>query len=210
MIKHLKKLLSYWERLKSAKEWEDTDYNPQYTTRVQARHDVLYMVDDENEGITYVVCTGTNWSVQEWASNIWAWPFKGFHRGFYKTAKRFYEQLKEMHWCFDRKIVVVCHSRGIYGVILAYMMNKVGVWDNPKCYSFGAPEFAKRKGIKLLNKSRLTHDRIYTAEDIVVGIGASKYWATKETQLPSVSGFDHVRYQQAVELAIKIEEEARE
>ncbi len=208
MKKHLNALLKYWGMIEDANEWEDAEYTPEYKTKLTAGHDVLYMFDDEEEGITYVVCTGTNWSFREWASNLWAWPFRGFHRGFYKTAKKFFDQLKDMWLPFNRKVVIIGHSRGVYSVILAYLMNNAGMWDKPHCITFGAPEFAKGKGRKKLNKSTVTHDRCYTEDDIVVGLGASKYWATTNIKLASIKGFDHTKYGQVILETMRIEEEA--
>lgn len=206
MVKHLRKLLSYWTLLERANEYEDTHYNPKDVFKVKAAHDVLYIIDNDKENVTYVVCTGTNWSLFEWGSNLLAWNMRGFHNGFYRTARRMYRKLKTHYWHYDRPVVVLGHSRGVYGVILAYMMEKAGIWDRPHCVTFGAPEAFKKSGIKKMNSSTVTHERCFTKDDFVRKVGASKQWATKETQLPNVEGFDHTSYGRSLGLAITLEE----
>lgn len=208
MIKQLKKLLTYWSMIENANEYEESHYHPKNVFKVKAAHDVLYIIDSDIDNVTYIVCTGTNWSLFEWGSNLLAWNMRGFHNGFYRTARRMYKKMMNLYWHYDRPVVVIGHSRGVYGVILAYLMNKAGIWGKTHCITFGAPEAFKLSGIEKMKESGITHDRCYTPHDIVEKIGASKQWSTRDIELPTVQGFDHVEYRKSIKLAIKIEESA--
>lgn len=205
-------MLFYWSLLDLSFEIEMSKYSPVFkdATFITALTDFLSIF--ETEDTTYIVSTGSNTgasikSVVEWVSNLTAWPKRGFHRGFYTVARRMFKKLRAYPWDLNKKKVFICHSRGIYGLPLAYLLEEHGYIVNPEVVSFGAPECVKNRGIDKLEESGITHHRIYTPDDFIRHVGASKHWETFTYELPTVEGLDHIRYQEAIEKAMKIEKQ---
>ncbi len=171
---------------------------------IKYRHD--YLLIWEKEEAFYVIATGTNWSVREWVSNICAIPFRGFHRGFYKTARGMYKRCKGIFANTTKPVKFIGYSRGVYANILAYLLVKDNVIsaDQVKAVTYGAPEWIKRRGCRKMDRlSALNKEmefiHIHTAHDIVPLFGLSRHWYTSQLELPHVRGrFDHCAYPEAI------------
>lgn len=204
-------LLKYWGLLDLSTELEDTGYIPEGIKVYEAVTD--YLIIKETDTKTIVICTGSNTgrsfkTVVEWFTNFTAWSKKGFHRGFYNVAKRMAEQLKDYKWDKSKDVLFICHSRGIYGLILAYMLEKLEVINAPNVISYGAPECCKRGGYKKLSDSNVNHIRVWTQDDVVTKVGAGVHWSTCSIKLPTVKGIDHISYDKALKKAMELDRKA--
>ncbi|MCP5006623.1 MAG: hypothetical protein GY941_22175 [Planctomycetes bacterium] len=195
-MKNKRQLLGYWNRLKQATAWEESGNHPSDAIRVKHGTDILYIT--QNSSTVYIHCNGSN-SLPEWISNLFAFPPKrGFHRAYYNKAKHMLKKIDLASMSYKR-VKVICHSRGIYGAILANMISLTMQNDKVEVVSFGAPEFMTRRGAK---KFKTPHTRVDMERDFITGIVpfTFKYFATETHMLKTVKGeIDHLAYGTALE-----------
>ncbi len=208
-----KVFLESWNRLVRANAMEADNVTDVGFTKLKGRtNDVAY---SSNLGDTLqLTFTGSNFNGFEWASNLSVLPWKGYHMGFYRTAKRMretlycnYETLYSLKHCDD--VGIDAHSRGVYGVILAKLMiddKRISEEQLVNADGFGLPPYVTSKGFRKLNGTPNLNVNIVDLEnDIVSGKRLwMKTYYDKMWMLPNVKGeFDHCAYKEALEKVIQ-------
>lgn len=196
----IKGLRYHWGTLEESRRVEKGESVLRDSSQI-VRYKTDFIVVNNHPSVTEVVVTGST-EPREWISNILAWNRKGFHNGFYRAADGMREQLRRWFWSNSIPIEVKCHSRGIYGLILAYMMKcEEDLWPNVSVVSFGAPEPCKRKGLDLLIDSDIPHQRVVTKADFVQHLGLGRHYETGLTLCPNVpDALDHTNYGKALNI----------
>jgi len=150
----------------------------------------------------------------EWRSNFNFNPtIRGFHNGFYHTAKIIYNELKP-HIQEVRKlrelipITIIGHSRGGgLAPILDLFLREAG-FGHIRTVTFAAPRCATLKGCRTLKKAGLEVHRVEARRDIVDNLPPKftlfpfriwKHFETSHYDLPTVQGIDHAEILKALE-----------
>lgn len=200
-------LIESWNNLEHCNRMEKEDITFPGWNKLKGRtNDVAYSKHECDT--TRLVFTGSNFNLFEWVSNAAIAPWKGWHVGFYSTARRMLREIQDSNETLyslkhSKGVVLDEHSRGVYGNILAYYMVKKGIIepDMPIAANcFGIPPYCTRRGFKKMDSLKnMLITFVDLENDIITGnkLHMKTFYDIKYL-LPNVKGFDHVNYGKAL------------
>jgi len=199
-------LLYYWNLQDKCNAIKD--YDEYIFLKSTGDHLCIYQTADETVIAVDATDNDHDNGNKEWMSNFdFSPPISGFHKGFYKTAKLFYNQIKEM--IQTKPVTIQGHSRG-GGIapILAYFAWCDGIKIN-KVVTFAGPRSTTIGGHAKLKKANLEVHRVEAKIDIVDNMPPKvtvfpfppaiwRHYETYNYDLPGVEGSDHLNIGKAI------------